>query len=216
MGGEEMAHRIIIKTSAIVLMVSSSVAMAIEIPDMDQSEAVVACRPGCGQIVMYNVPDGSGSSFTEAGSFDGPVDATITLYLRSNTGNPIPFYPREDIWLADPWGDSYCLGGTIADHDTDINGETTWVNPLARGSWDDWFGFIVVVSGEPVTNGNLGIIYNSPDINGDLVVNLIDVSLFAEDYFGEGFWFRSDFEYDGVANLADIAKLSQAMGATCP
>lgn len=214
-GVKEMAQRIFTIVSAIILVLVSSIAIATEIPDMDQSEVVAACRPDC-QPVLYCVPNGSGSPFTEAGSLDGPVDATITLYLRSNTGNPIPFYPREDIWLADPWGESYCLGGTIADFDTDIHGETTWVNPLARGSWDDWFGFVVVISGEPLTNGDLGIVYNSPDINGDLVVNLIDVAIFSQDYFGGGFWFRSDFEYDGVVNLADIAKLSQAMGASCP
>jgi hypothetical protein len=52
---------------------------------------------------------------------------------------------------------------------------------------------------------------NSPDLNGDLVVNLSDVPLFAVDYFVE-YNYRSDFFWDGQINLSDLGYLARAMG----
>jgi hypothetical protein len=55
---------------------------------------------------------------------------------------------------------------------------------------------------------------NSPDINGDLVVDLSDIALFSSDLNGT-YNYRSDFNYDGNVNLSDIGVLSAGMGATC-
>ncbi len=56
---------------------------------------------------------------------------------------------------------------------------------------------------------------NSPDINADLTVNLIDLSIFAFDYFGS-YSFRSDFFWDGEINLIDLASMTWLIGDTCP
>ena len=59
------------------------------------------------------------------------------------------------------------------------------------------------------------IVANSPDINADLTVNLIDLSLFSSDYFGS-YSFRSDFFWDGEINLIDLASMALFFGDTCP
>lgn len=55
---------------------------------------------------------------------------------------------------------------------------------------------------------------NSPDINGDLVVNMTDYSLFATDYNGT-YNFRSDFNYDNLVNVGDLTIFSSALGIDC-
>ena len=44
----------------------------------------------------------------------------------------------------------------------------------------------------------------SCDINGDGVINLADIGIFAQLFFAGGYQARIDFNCDGVINLADI------------
>ena len=108
-----------------------------------------------------------------------------------------------------------CPGGTTPENNTDVNGETTWVNPLRAGNWVNPQPITVLVSGISLANGGPVLGANSPDINGDSFVNLMDIVLFTVDYYG-GYALRSDFQYDGVINLADVTKIAQSIGATCP
>jgi hypothetical protein len=57
--------------------------------------------------------------------------------------------------------------------------------------------------------------YNSPDLNGDLVVNLTDLALFAGDFFGP-YVLRSDLYRDSQINLQDLAVFAQGFSASCP
>ncbi len=59
--------------------------------------------------------------------------------------------------------------------------------------------------------------FNSPDINGDLYVNLLDVAAFTRDYYG-AYEFRSGLARDAVLNLADVAVMVAYIhiGAGCP
>jgi len=50
----------------------------------------------------------------------------------------------------------------------------------------------------------------SPDINGDLIIDLSDIVLFTQAYGGP-YQARADFTADGVINLADIVVFSQAL-----
>lgn len=52
---------------------------------------------------------------------------------------------------------------------------------------------------------------NSPDLNGDLVMNLIDLVLFNQCLFGP-YQYRADFNFDQVINLSDLVYFARAYG----
>jgi hypothetical protein len=187
-----------------------------DVPDHFLSEAFIAYGgPGVPSLLV--VPDGVGNPFTEAFDEQGNVvDATITLHLRDSQGMPFFFFPREDLWLETVDGGLVsCIWGLIADDHTDHNGMTQWIEPAIAGGYSEG-PVLVFVNGSPLTsNPGLPLRFNSPDINGDLVVNLADVVIFAGDYFS-GYQYRSDLVRDGVLNLSDIALFSLHVGAHCP
>ncbi len=182
------------------------------IPDLSYSTVTVGYS---GPATLLVVPDGSGAPFTEArGPGGAVVDATITLTLIAECGT-VPHYPREDMWL-EALGTTLaaCVGGTLADTDTDANGQTRWTLPLRAGGREP-VGCHVIVSGWPITGAsppNLRLV--SPDLNGDGVVALNDIPLFAQAYAG-AYAFRADLHTDGAINLSDIPLLARAMGAHC-
>jgi hypothetical protein len=57
-----------------------------------------------------------------------------------------------------------------------------------------------------------GLMFNSPDLNGDLAVDLTDVALFAQDYFGP-YNYRSDLYWDGQVGLNDLVYIAIALEA---
>jgi len=178
-------------------------------------ECCDACIHSTEQVSLFSCPLGDGHRINRCMAFPGitNVDATITANLCDINGDPIYLYPASDIWLESA-GESFtfCGGGTCADHDTDINGDTTFSNALYAGYHGS--GAIVKVLGF-VINAPLDLLFNSPDIDGDLAVTLTDVVLFTQDYFG-GYEYRSDFYWDGVLNLSDIVILSQHHTHECP
>lgn len=168
-------------------------------------------------LTLLIMPDGSGDSFEDATlPYGNTEDATITVTLWDGNYDPIYQYPAEDIWLESRDGGMVpCSGGTIADANTDVNGMTQWVNPLFAGGHSEALTE-VRVNGSPIElTVGVNLSFNSPDINGDLIVNLVDVQLFTGDFFN-AYDFRSDFHRDGVINIADIPALAQAYGAGCP
>jgi len=200
---------------AITMIIGTGSLAATGVPDLNLSTASRAYT-GPETAVMFNLPNGGGSSFNTAATIGGTVDATITLYLRDLTASPIANYPLEDLWIESADGGmTACLGGTTADSHTDVLGMTTWAAPLQAGGFSQALT-VVMVSGSPLTSGpGLAISYNSADINGDHMVNLTDVQQFASAYF-IGRYFRFDFFYDGTLNLSDVAFLGSSIGSSCP
>ena len=90
---------------------------------------------------------------------------------------------------------------------------TQWVNPLAAGGYSQ-APVLVIVNGNSLPT-TLGLNFNSPDMDGNGVVNLVDVALFAGCYFS-GYCFAADLNGDGVVNLPDLAIFAEHIGATCP
>jgi len=175
--------------------------------------------PGQEFLTLLVLPDGGGNQLDEARlPSGGTADATITLLLRDAYNDPIPNYPREDMWLeSEDGGLVLCQGGTIADSDTDQFGMTRWLNPLRGGGHSQTLTVVKVSGAEPELTQGVRLNFNSPDINEDLIVNLLDVALFAEDFFQYSVYsFRSDFYRDGTINLADLAVFAPAIGAHCP
>lgn len=178
-----------------------------------------------GPVSLFNVPDGSGAPFSAAfGPGGAVVDATITMTLYDGppgSGQTVAHFPYEDMWLESDGGLlGFCPGGSCADAHTDVNGVTTWSTALNLGgrSNPDLGGQIYILINGAVPEGE-GLVadlrMNSPDINGDLEVNLSDIPPFAEDFYGP-YAYRSDFVWDGVVNLSDLAELAKAMATACP
>lgn len=193
-----------------------------------QAEAQIALpfvqtiSPGSAEEVsIFIVPGGSGRTFTQAVLFGGEfVDATILLEIVDSWGTPVPHYPGEDIWLDSESPTAYfCYGGFSADINTDMNGETYFADSPSGGGYSEgpiW----VYINGYRSTDNNfieqppVPLRFNSADINGDGMVNLVDVAYFSSDYFGE-YSYRSDFYWDGVLSLADVGLLAQGLGQSC-
>lgn len=182
------------------------------VPDMNQSTAVTAA--GVAKSV-YNLPNGGGHPLSNCYSLGGArSNATITLTLRDVNMNPIFQYPWADLWLdTNDGGLTYCPGGTSADRDTDVAGQTVWANSLFAGC--SGIGTVIIVSGNTLAQAPLNIRHNSPDVNCNLVVNLSDLSLYAQDVFA-GYNYRSDFYWDNILNLSDLVLMAQGSGAACP
>ena len=172
---------------------------------------------------LFCLPSGGGRPFTQAlTQGGGSIDATLEMVLWSDQpgwGAPVPYFPAEDMWLATDAGLLVpCIGGTIADANTDATGGTVWTAPLEAGGWCDVGGgdrLLVMVNGEVAADLTaLGLRLNSADLNGDGVVNLADVGMFVSDLYGT-YAYRSDFFWDGVVNISDAGFMSTGLGSQC-
>lgn len=202
------------KNTALVLVsamvLAASVAVA-DIPDLILSTATIL--PAAEGSVVYNRLNGAGYAFTEAHLANGSVvNATITLTLVNSMGNPLPNHAAEDFWLETD-GDSlvFPAGGTIADAATNAGGVTVWQQPLAAGGCTLGEGVVVLVEGQALNQDPIQLGFVSADNNGDLIVNLADLSTFASGYTGT-YNGCADVFFDGVMNLSDISLFSQAYG----
>lgn len=205
---------------SIALVICAASFAAAGVPDLQLSTASTAAGVGV-TPVMYNLPNGLGSTFAQARSTGGVVNATITLTVLDGGGVPVANFSASDMWLekeivAGTGNFIACTGGTTADVNTSALGVTTWANPLRAGGWST-SKTLVVINGAPLTS-NTGLIlrHNSADINGDGNANLSDIPLFATDFSAGSNAFRSDLQFDGFVNLSDIPRLASGVGAVCP
>ncbi|MBK9473789.1 MAG: hypothetical protein IPO18_16215 [bacterium] len=203
---------------SIALVIAAASAMA-GVPDLQLSTASTAAGVGV-TPVMYNLPNGLGTTFANARSTGGVVNATITLTVLDGGGVPVANFSANDMWLekevvASTGNFAACTGGTTADLNTNASGVTTWAAPLRAGGWST-SKTLVVINGAALTS-NTGLIlqHNSADINGDGNANLSDIPLFVADFYG-AYSFRSDLLFDGIVNLSDIPRVASGVGAVCP
>jgi hypothetical protein len=202
-------------TMAVVAVFTALPLLALAgVPDVYECEVSIAYS-GPGTPSMMNVPNGNGFAFTEARDEEGNVvDATITLYIRDSQGVPIMNYPAEDTWLdTEDNGLVTCTSGSVSDLNTDFDGMTQWVNPLFAGGYSQAPVRVLINGVELPTT--LDLDFNSPDINGDLVVNLADVALFTGCYFN-AYCYAADYDNNGALNLSDLSYFAEHIGATCP
>jgi hypothetical protein len=219
--GEFEMKQITILTIAVIAL-GSGLAFAITgVPSHQLSTAEWAYEGG-ETLSLLVVPDGSGAALDAAllpgpslGGPGGTVDATITLTLRDWFGYPIVNFPPEDLWLeVRDGGMSRCPNATVADAPTDLQGQTRWALPLRAGGWST-AGMQVFINGVALTQPEFPLQVNSPDIDGDRKVDLVDVGRFAADFY-TGYSYRSDFDYNGTLNVGDVGVLARALGAGCP
>ena len=198
--------RIAPATFFLVLLASDATALTVPIlPDPYLSSATSA--PGTINIT----PGGHGLSLADEG-------LTVQVTIVDTGGMPVPSFPFMDLWLDDSGtGDiSLCPNGCVADTDTDANGRTTISRAACGGGWTV-SGLRVWIAGDPIMGTPaLDINVNSPDLNGDLVVDILDLANFAIDYADPTYNFRSDMTCDGIENIADIGEFAMHYGETCP
>mgnify|MGYP003571949765 FL=1 len=165
-------------------------------------------------------PQGDGARLDATG-------ATISVTVKDNGGNPIPGVPAADFWLescSSP-GIILCGGsGTInADAATDANGETTISGNLGAGGCDS-IGVVVVVQGVVLQDVNnscaplcLPILVKSPDLDANLLVDVVDLGLFSLQYTSppRGYQTCLDYDCDGTIDLVDFSLFSQHYLHSC-
>lgn len=200
----------------LIILALSTMALA-QVPDPIMCNATSAnSQP----VSVYMLPNGGGWPLTNTMLLGGDrTDATITLTLLDEAWNPITNFPAEDMFLVTCCDLAPCWVGTIADGNTNAQGQTTFSNPLMAGGWGS--GAQVMIGTWPTPEFPVEISgwgsfqFNSPDITSDSLVNLSDIAAFAGDFFG-AYHYRCDFYWDGVLNLSDVALLAQGIGAACP
>jgi len=188
------------------------------VPDLTLSTATSPAHPAGASV--WVLPNGEGIPFDQAYDSSGNVtDATITLTLLDTNGDAIYLYPFEDLWLQTSGGGLvYCAGGTVADGSTDINGQTTWTIPLRAGGHTEGETTQVYVAGSPLNGSGLNITYNSADLNGDLQVNLADITGFTQVLNGNYAnypKYAGDFNNDDSINLSDAVRMTAGNGTHC-
>ncbi len=211
-----------LKLTLTILLACVAGAALADVPDLNLSSASI--DPAAEGASIWNLPSGDGAGFDEAvqpGSV--VVDATITLTLVNSSGDPIFDYPAEDMWLitSAPGADFgtlvFCTDGTVADSNTDVLGQTLWLEALRAGGYTIGEMVQIMIAGAPLPGG-INLVFNSADINGDLTVNLSDIVAFTQ-LLGGDFTtnplFAGDFNNDGVINLSDIVRMTQGIGTNC-
>ena len=159
-----------------------------------------------GSGVLLITPEGRGDSLDDIGM-------ALRISLIECNGDPVGGFPFDDLWLLPSSPNVVFATPFFAAANTDANGETYWTGPVAGGGWMDANGpdqTRIAVTGYEILP-EIVLSFVSPDISGDLKVDLMDVGSFALDWNG-GWTFRSDLNADGVLDLVDIGVLATHFG----
>ena len=165
-------------------------------------------------VTLLACPQGDAGSLLEQGWW-------IEVQCFDTGGWPTAALPPEDFWLvpADPDDVVLCMSfsSSNADSATNAQGMTTMSNTaLVAGGCAD--GMMLVVQGvllyeaDCVTPKLEEIQVRSPDLDGSLIVDLVDLSLFAASYPPMPYETCSDFDVNGVVNLQDLSVFAAHYG----
>ncbi len=195
-----------------------------------QNSTAVLTTTGLNDVSMFLVPNGSGTPFTACYERGGRIiSAMITVTLNNALGLPATGVPATDIRL-EHWNSPlvWCPpfmypppfhAPNLADGPTNAAGQTTFTMSYHGGHWVRNVTYVWVLENTGIWNRiptPVNVSYNSTDLNADLVVNLIDVSLFVGFYFAGGYFYEIDYNYDLKNDLIDVTFLAQTIGAACP
>jgi hypothetical protein len=192
------------------------------IPDLSRSTASTAA--GAVTVSVETLPSGDGRPLNAARTSNGTpgntavINATITLTVLDANGDPIYLYPSEDLWLQTTAGGlKVCPGGSVADFSTDIHGQTTFSRAVYGGGHSEGEQTVVVINGSALVGSNMNILWNSPDISGDLKVDITDTVVYAGDALHPTpYHYRSDMLFDSQINISDTVLYAQGIGKVCP
>jgi len=202
-----------------ILLLILPLASLAQSPDLFLSTATTAATE---PVSVFTAPDGSGQPLSNCYVLGGALtNATITLTLLDNMGSPVVNYSYEDLWLETSLGGlQLCTNGSVADANTDVNGQTTFSGAISGGGQSDYSSgelTQVFVDGFPLTSSpGLEIYFNSGDLNGDLRVDLCDIVFFVSQFYAGSNPYSMDFYWDATFNLSDIALMAQVIALQCP
>jgi hypothetical protein len=170
--------------------------ISVELPS---SSAAAEC--GClasippGNHVVLICPQGDGPTLAEEG-------AVITLSYTDL------LYPQYAFSLGGcNGGIVWCGGNPQSDSLTGENMQTTFSGAYAGGGYDTEIRFVVhQFYLPPCWEQYVPLVLVSPDINGDLAINLQDLAIFAAGYPSPSKPYdpRLDFDGDGTIGLVDF------------
>ncbi|MBN1886006.1 MAG: hypothetical protein JW876_10860 [Candidatus Krumholzibacteriota bacterium] len=177
----------------------------------------------CGGLRLSICPAGD---FENIGEGCGGNGDFIWVEIYDGEGRPIQGVPVTDYWFGavDPAEELVlCASPFTADSVTGANGRTTFSGPVAGGGcvataglWLSVRGTILLDEPACMTPHIEYITIVSPDLNGDLRVDLSDLAVFGFSYHtnaGEpGYSPCCDFNDDGMIQLMDFAYFGEHYG----
>jgi len=215
-----MAMRNIISLAlAAVCVLGLAVGASAGVPDTNNS---VASAANCGR---FTIAPGGGETLIE-----GTNAYTIFVTVNDINGDPVVTLAPTDLWLDRP-GNLVACGGadaaSQADNDTSGDGMTEFTGTIYGGvsgdagngvNCDDTDLYVYALG--IVLNGNnpVCVAFDSPDLNGDLMVNVIDFGKFAADYnCSVGCDPCHDYNEDGSTGVIDFSIFAAAYNSSvCP
>lgn len=195
-------------------------------PDIAYSTAyLIGSAP---EVSVFTVPDGTGRPLTNCFEWGGgPANVQIEVYLGDALG-PCVGYPNRRVQINKGSPTQVWCSGSLyppashkpncADSATSGAGFTYFSNSY-HGGGHTWMTRVYVFNGIgwnylPTVLDNVH--FNSADMNGDLVVDLTDVSLFVPCWYTVPIPYECDFCWDGVGDLSDVVLMAMAYGRSCP
>jgi hypothetical protein len=120
--------------------------------------------------------------------------------------------PAADFWIVGLNG-PYTLCGSFqssaADWPTDADGRTTISGSIAAGGFFENDVHVMAagwpVQAAPECHSPLPLVLVSPDMSGDLVVDIIDLAMFAVSCPPNAHAEEADMNADGVVDIVDLA-----------
>jgi len=174
----------------------------------------------CGAPVVYTgatpecyfaCPQGDTDSFLASGF-------SFSFTILDLLAAPIQYIPGTDFWMidCDPAADlALCAGSASSNADSATNaaGKTTMslttlaVGGCATGLSPVVQGFVLEQPG-PCTPYCFNIKVRSCDMNGDLLMSLVDLSIFAGYYPPQPYNTCGDFDCNGAVALPDLSRFA--------
>ena len=164
-------------------------------------------------VVILACPQGDGPTFLEQGWW-------IDILCLDHGEVPFEGFLAVDFWLVNLDSEIVLCGGVFsvsADSATNSMGMTTMsTTTLAVGGCSDELALVgggfVFYEADCVTFKTEAIHVRSPDIDGSLLVDLVDLSLLAASYPPMPYETCSDFDVNGAVNLQDLSVFAAHYG----
>lgn len=197
---------------AILLLPGYAAASCIMDPCLCHAELYAPVAP----VPLLACPAGDTPAFIDQGFW-------LSITALSCDGVPVPYIPAADIWLidVDPVNDlSLCGGSRSADADsaTGSSGTTTMsTTTLVAGGCADGLaviiqGFVIVDPSDCYTYKAYPIHVRTPDLDGSLLIDMVDLAVFAMHFPPQAYESCCDFDVDGDVDIVDLATFAQHFG----